>query len=59
MRIIGNKCVPLKISRHSNRTIAKLVDCGIDLIGISFQDACEGVVRLLNLTNDDRLQLSA
>jgi hypothetical protein len=59
MGVMKDESVPLEVSGHPNGSTAEPVNRGIDLIGVSFQDARKCVVRFLNLANNDGLQLSA
>lgn len=44
---------PLIILRHRDGTSAKLVNGVVSGVGFPFQDACIGVVRLLDFADDD------
>ena len=57
--IAPNKTVPLLISRHSDRTATKLLDCGIHLVCVALEDASESIVGFLDLANNDRLKLAS
>jgi hypothetical protein len=56
--IASNKAIPLLISRHSDRTAAKLLDCGIHLVRVALEDAGESIVGFLDFANNDRLKLA-
>ena len=59
MRVASHKSAPLKIARHSDWAIAESLNRAVLLIGIALQNAGQGVVGLLDFTNDDRLQFAA
>ena len=56
--IASNKTIPLLISRHSDRTAAKPLDCGIHLVCVALEDAGESIVGFLDFANNDRLKLT-
>lgn len=53
VRVTAHKTAPFLISGHGNRPTAKLLDCGVHLIRITFEDACKSIVGFLNLTYND------
>ena len=56
--IASNKAIPLLISRHSDRTASKLLDCGVHFVRVALEDAGESIVGFLDFANNDRLKLA-
>jgi hypothetical protein len=50
---------PLVVLGHGNRPDTEVLDSIIGCVGFALQDSGVGIVRLLNLPDDDRLQLAA
>lgn len=49
---------PFMILRHSDRTNTEFLDSGVGGIGFPLKDTCVGIIRLLYLADNDRLQFA-
>lgn len=59
MRVALHKSAPFEIAWHSNWAIAELFDRVVLFIGIALHNAGQGVVGLLDFTDNDRLEFTA
>jgi hypothetical protein len=53
VRVAADETTPFLVSGHGNRPTAKLLDCGVHLVGFTLEDACKSIVGFLDLANDD------
>ncbi|PNY29179.1 hypothetical protein TCAP_00901 [Tolypocladium capitatum] len=57
--VVGHEMYPFLVLGHGDGAVAELLDDPVGVVGLALQDAGVGIVRLLNLANDNRLQLAA
>lgn len=54
-----DEAAPLKVLGHGDGTVAKLLDGIVRVITLALEDTGEGVVSLLDLTNNNGFELTA
>ena len=58
MRVALDESAPFEVAWHSNWAIAELLDCVVLFIGIALHNAGQGVVGLLDFTDNDRFEFT-